>query len=73
MEEGVVWSLPETTSAAEDCNEEVPERMGKAEAGAKAAKGAIAGKPPARCPSLPHQGPLAGVQQPGEDADVRLP
>ena len=46
-----MWSLPETTSAAEDCNEEVPERMGKAEAGAKAAKGAIAGKPQACCPS----------------------
>ena len=41
MEEGVEWSLPETTFAAESCNEEVPEWVGKAEAGAKAAKGAI--------------------------------
>ena len=51
MEEGVEWSPPETTSAAEDCNEAVPEWMGKAEAGVKAGKGAIAGKPQAGCPS----------------------
>ena len=50
MEEGVEGSPPGTTSAAEVCNEAVPEWMGKAEAGVKAGKGAIAGKPQACCP-----------------------
>merc|ERR1719164_334665 len=39
MEEGEEWSPPETTSAAEDCNEAVPEWMSKAEAGVKAGTG----------------------------------
>merc|ERR1719162_1435887 len=39
MEEGEVWSPPEVTSAAEDCNEAVPEWMSKAEAGVKAGTG----------------------------------
>ena len=57
MEEGVEWSPPETTSTAEDCNGAVPEWMGKAEAGAKAAKGAIAGKPPSLLPLVPRRVP----------------
>merc|ERR1719446_928043 len=39
MAEGAEWTPPEMTSAAEDCNEAVPEWMGKAEAGVKAGKG----------------------------------
>merc|ERR1719274_198975 len=39
MEEGEEWSPPEVTSAAEDCNEAVPEWMSKAEAGVKAGTG----------------------------------
>merc|ERR1719191_1157051 len=39
MEEGAEWEPPSMTSAAEDCNEAVPEWMDKAEAGVKAGKG----------------------------------
>ena len=63
MEEGVEGSPPETTSAAEDCNEAVPEWMGTAEAGVKAAKGAIAGKPPGLLPLVPRRVPRLRVLQ----------
>merc|ERR1719218_501662 len=39
MEEGVAFEMPEVTSAAEDCNEAVPEWMTKAESAVKAGKG----------------------------------
>merc|ERR1719478_1358443 len=39
MEEGAEWKAPSMTSAAEDCNEAVPEWMSKAEPGVKAGKG----------------------------------
>merc|ERR1719172_426685 len=39
MADGETFEMPETTSAAEDCNEAVGEWMGKAEAGVKAGKG----------------------------------
>merc|ERR1719473_2693973 len=39
MEEGEVFEMPEVTSAAEDCNEAVPEWMDGVEAAVKAAEG----------------------------------
>merc|ERR1719421_1867684 len=38
MAEGETFTMPDTTSAAEDCNEAVPEWMAKAEAAVKAAE-----------------------------------
>merc|ERR550537_967621 len=42
MADGETFEMPETTSAAEDCNEAVGEWMTKAEAGVKAGKGGSA-------------------------------
>jgi len=42
MEEGVAFEMPGVTSAAEDCNEAVPEWMTKAEAAVKAGDGGAA-------------------------------